>query len=219
MAYVVSATWTAQPGQEDIVRDAIDKLTPPSREEPGNVFYQAYQDPAEPLVFRLFEIYEDEDGVRRRTAPRTHFARVRARAGHPGAGQPRAGVLRDDRLTHVRLAVFRRHTDEPHARFVGLVLGHGEHLRVHPFDAGADLVELLAAVARVAGVACRRGRRGGRAAAGRGACCCRRSTRSRCATSSPSRRTSTAWSAGTATPARRRSGTTPPSSSSWRRTR
>jgi quinol monooxygenase YgiN len=60
MAYVVSATWTAQPGQEDTVRDAIDKLTPPSREEPGNVFYQAYQDPAEPLVFHLFEIYEDE---------------------------------------------------------------------------------------------------------------------------------------------------------------
>jgi 2-keto-4-pentenoate hydratase/2-oxohepta-3-ene-1,7-dioic acid hydratase in catechol pathway len=44
----------------------------------------------------------------------------------------------------VRLAVFRRHTDEPHARSVGLVLGHGDHLRVHPFDAGADLVELLA---------------------------------------------------------------------------
>ena len=61
MAYVVSATWTAQPGQEDVVRDAIDKLTPPSREESGNVVYQAYQDTSEPLVFRLFEIYEDED--------------------------------------------------------------------------------------------------------------------------------------------------------------
>jgi 2-keto-4-pentenoate hydratase/2-oxohepta-3-ene-1,7-dioic acid hydratase in catechol pathway len=44
----------------------------------------------------------------------------------------------------VRLAVFRRHTDEPHLRVVGLVLGHGQHLRVHPFDPGADLVELLA---------------------------------------------------------------------------
>jgi quinol monooxygenase YgiN len=60
MAYVVTATWTAQPGQEAVVRDAIDQLTPPSREEPGNVFYQAYQDPAEPGVFRLFEIYADE---------------------------------------------------------------------------------------------------------------------------------------------------------------
>ncbi|GAA0456732.1 hypothetical protein Aca07nite_51620 [Actinoplanes capillaceus] len=61
MAYVVSATWTAQPGQEAIVLDAVEKLTPPSRQEPGNRFYQAYQDPAEPNVFRLFEIYDDEE--------------------------------------------------------------------------------------------------------------------------------------------------------------
>ena len=61
MAYVVSATWTAQAGHEDVVLDAIEKLTAPSREEAGNRFYQAYQDPAEPLVFRLFEIYDDEE--------------------------------------------------------------------------------------------------------------------------------------------------------------
>jgi len=61
MAYVVSATWTAQPGQEGVVLDAIEKLTPLSREEPGNRFYQAYQDPAEPGTFRLFEIYADEE--------------------------------------------------------------------------------------------------------------------------------------------------------------
>jgi quinol monooxygenase YgiN len=58
MAYVVSAIWTANPGQEDIVREAIEKLAPISREEPGNRFYQAYQDPAEPGTFRLFEIYD-----------------------------------------------------------------------------------------------------------------------------------------------------------------
>ena len=61
MAYVVSATWTAQPGNEDVVRDAIEMLTPPSREEPGNRVYQAYQDAAEPGIFRLFEIYEHEE--------------------------------------------------------------------------------------------------------------------------------------------------------------
>jgi quinol monooxygenase YgiN len=60
MAYVVTATWTAEPGHEDVVRDAIEKLTPPSRAEAGNVFYQAYQDPAQPSVFRLFEVYTDE---------------------------------------------------------------------------------------------------------------------------------------------------------------
>ena len=72
MAYVVSATWTAQPGSEDVVLDAIEKLTPPSREEPGNRFYQAYQDPAEPLVFRLFEIYDDGDAYAAHGAS-THF--------------------------------------------------------------------------------------------------------------------------------------------------
>jgi len=60
MSYVVSATWTAEPGQEAVVLEAIEKLTPPSRAEEGNVFYQAYQDPAEPSVFHLFEVYADE---------------------------------------------------------------------------------------------------------------------------------------------------------------
>jgi quinol monooxygenase YgiN len=64
MGYVVAATWTAEPGKEDIVLDAIDKLTPISRAEPGNQFYQAYQDPAEPLVFHLFEIYDDEEAYK-----------------------------------------------------------------------------------------------------------------------------------------------------------
>ena len=35
MAYVVSATWTAEPGKEDVVLDAIEKLTPPSRRGAG----------------------------------------------------------------------------------------------------------------------------------------------------------------------------------------
>ena len=72
MAYVVSATWTAEPGKEGVVLDAIEKLTPPSREEPGNRFYQAYQDPAEPSVFRLFEIYDDEEAYAAHGAS-THF--------------------------------------------------------------------------------------------------------------------------------------------------
>ena len=73
MAYVVSATWTCEPGKEDVVRDAIEQLTPPSRAEEGNVFYQAYQDPAEPTVFRLFEIYADEDAYAAHGASE-HFA-------------------------------------------------------------------------------------------------------------------------------------------------
>jgi quinol monooxygenase YgiN len=73
VAYVVAATWTAKPGKERIVLDAITKLTPPSRAEAGNVFYQAYQDPAAPSVFHLFEIYADADAYAAHGAS-AHFA-------------------------------------------------------------------------------------------------------------------------------------------------
>lgn len=64
MPFVVTATWTATEGNEDVVLDALHKLAGPSREEPGCRFYQSYADPAEPLVFRLFEIYDDEAAYR-----------------------------------------------------------------------------------------------------------------------------------------------------------
>lgn len=75
MPYVVSATWTAQPGKEDVVRDAVEKLTPLSRQEPGNRFYQVFVDPAEPAVFHFFEIYEDEDAYQAHGASE-HFAQL-----------------------------------------------------------------------------------------------------------------------------------------------
>jgi quinol monooxygenase YgiN len=62
MAYVVSAIWTANEGSEQAVLDAIRELAPLSREEPGNRCYQVFQDPEEPRVFRLFEVYTDEAG-------------------------------------------------------------------------------------------------------------------------------------------------------------
>ncbi|WP_300680940.1 putative quinol monooxygenase [Nocardioides sp.] len=79
MPYVVTATWTAQPGQEDVVLDAITKLGPLSRAEEGNQYYQAFQDPAEPSIFRLFEVYDDEAAAQAHWASE-HFATY-------GAGQ------------------------------------------------------------------------------------------------------------------------------------
>jgi quinol monooxygenase YgiN len=74
MGYVVTATWTAEPGKEDVVLDAVTQLTPLSRQEPGNLFYQVYRDPAAPAVFRFFEIYADEDAYTAHGASE-HFAR------------------------------------------------------------------------------------------------------------------------------------------------
>ena len=60
MGFVVSARWRAAEGAADEVRDAILRLAGPSRQEPGNRYYQACQDPSEPRVFVIFEIYDDE---------------------------------------------------------------------------------------------------------------------------------------------------------------
>ncbi|MGO4689834.1 putative quinol monooxygenase [Glaciibacter sp. 2TAF33] len=61
MALVCIATWTAKPGSEDIVRGALAELTPATRTEPGNIYYQPYADPEAPNVFRIFEVYTDAD--------------------------------------------------------------------------------------------------------------------------------------------------------------
>lgn len=75
MAYVVSAVWTAKPGKEDLVRDVIRQLAPLSRAEPGCRFYQPHADPAEPGVFRLFEVYDDEAAYQAH-AGSEHFKRL-----------------------------------------------------------------------------------------------------------------------------------------------
>lgn len=59
MAYVVCATWTAREGEADKVAEAIRKITPLSRQEPGIVVYQPHRDPENPNVFFFYEQYVD----------------------------------------------------------------------------------------------------------------------------------------------------------------
>jgi quinol monooxygenase YgiN len=60
MAYVLVAKWTAKGGEEDRVRNCLERLAGASREEPGCRYYQPCQDPASPEAFLIFEIYDDE---------------------------------------------------------------------------------------------------------------------------------------------------------------
>ena len=60
MAFVCSATWIAKEGSAEIVEDALKNLSPASRTEQGNIYYQAYREAAEPNTFRIFEVYVDE---------------------------------------------------------------------------------------------------------------------------------------------------------------
>jgi quinol monooxygenase YgiN len=60
MAYVVSAHWRAKEGKEDRLAELIEELAPPSRAEPGSVFYQAQRSVDDPRLFYLYEQYADE---------------------------------------------------------------------------------------------------------------------------------------------------------------
>jgi autoinducer 2-degrading protein len=64
MAFVVVAKWTAKPGEEDAVAEALLRLVEPSRAEPGNLAYQPHRDPADPRVFMIYEQYVDEDAFK-----------------------------------------------------------------------------------------------------------------------------------------------------------
>jgi len=60
MAYVVSAHWRAKEGKEDRLAALIEEMTPPSRAETGNLFYQAQRSVDDPQLFYLYEQYADE---------------------------------------------------------------------------------------------------------------------------------------------------------------
>lgn len=62
MAFVVAATWKAKEGEEKWVEGVIREMTPLSRAEEGNLFYQAQVNPEDPRTFFLYEQYVDEAG-------------------------------------------------------------------------------------------------------------------------------------------------------------
>jgi quinol monooxygenase YgiN len=68
MAFVVAAIWKAEPGEEQCVTDIIKLLTPLSRQEPGNLFYQAQVNPEEPATFFLYEQYNDKQSYEKHKA-------------------------------------------------------------------------------------------------------------------------------------------------------
>ncbi len=59
MAFVIAATWKAKPGEEERIREVIRLMTPLSRKEPGNLFYQAQVSSRDPAEFFLYEQYTD----------------------------------------------------------------------------------------------------------------------------------------------------------------
>jgi quinol monooxygenase YgiN len=56
----VFAILTAQPGKEQILRDALLGLIEPTKKEPGCISYMLHEDPKTPTTFYFFEIYKDQ---------------------------------------------------------------------------------------------------------------------------------------------------------------
>lgn len=57
MAFVVAAVWKAKAGHEDKILEVIKTMTPLSRQEPGNLYYQAQVAPEDPTKYFLYEQY------------------------------------------------------------------------------------------------------------------------------------------------------------------
>ena len=62
MAYVVSAQWRAQEGEENRIARICEEMIEPSRAEAGSLFYQPHRSPDDPRLFYLYEQYADEAG-------------------------------------------------------------------------------------------------------------------------------------------------------------
>lgn len=82
VAFVVIARWTAQEGREDEVKRSLEQLIEPSRAEPGGRYYQPSQDPDNPRVFVLYELYDDEAAYRAHTESE-HFQRLAVQTAIP----------------------------------------------------------------------------------------------------------------------------------------
>ena len=74
MAYVVAATYRVKPGEEEKVKEILERMAPLSRKEPGCLFYQAHRSQENPRVFFLYEQYVDEAGYQAHMAT-PHFER------------------------------------------------------------------------------------------------------------------------------------------------
>ena len=64
MAYVVTATWKARPGEEDAVQALLHRVAAASRDEPGCLLFWTHRSVDDPGRFFLYEQYLNEAAFR-----------------------------------------------------------------------------------------------------------------------------------------------------------
>lgn len=74
----ILAILSAKPGQEQALETLVRGMVAPSRDEPGNLRWDIWRDPARPGRFILDELYQDESAVaaHRATAHFKHYLSV-----------------------------------------------------------------------------------------------------------------------------------------------
>jgi quinol monooxygenase YgiN len=82
MSFVVVAKWVARPGQEALVRHAIDHLVEPTLREPGCVEYRVHQSLDDPCMFLLYEVYAGKDAYEEHLKS-AHFLKYAVGQGIP----------------------------------------------------------------------------------------------------------------------------------------
>ena len=68
MAYVVTATWKARPGEEDAVLSLLQRVATASRQEPGCLLFWTHRSVDDPGRFFLYEQYASEAAFREHAA-------------------------------------------------------------------------------------------------------------------------------------------------------
>ena len=82
MSYVLIARWTAAPGNEERVEQALRALARTTRAEAGCRTYQPARSVDDPRVFVIYEEYDDEAALEAHTAS-AHFRRHALEQGVP----------------------------------------------------------------------------------------------------------------------------------------
>lgn len=89
----VVAVMSAKPGSEQVVRDALTALVPPTRDEAGCRSYELFESAAAPGVFVTIESWNGQDDLNAHLQS-AHVAEAFAAAGQHLQGDPRIHPLR-----------------------------------------------------------------------------------------------------------------------------
>jgi quinol monooxygenase YgiN len=68
MAYAVAVTWVAREGEEEAVRQILERFAPIVRAEPACRHFIVHRSPEDPRTFYLYEQYDDESGFQAHVA-------------------------------------------------------------------------------------------------------------------------------------------------------